>query len=479
MSLPNWDSYSVRQPTPALGMSGGVQKRGVVQFRMPRYPLALISTDVLQEGEDLHLFCDRVVHYGISFTSTSMEQKIGRVDRVSSLNARKLSRINELHESDKIQVQFPYLRDTVEVYQMNRLFNRMNGFIDSLHTMEKTTSEDSRLYLDAEISESKSVPPAIETKLETPYPVMLYNKPIRQQFMKDKQQAIDALESTMVHFSELVHNCFDAESLYQKEPHRFVLTDSQYRDTITIELNHSEIPGELLLRASLKWEIDDWEQWREVNNDTVFSKLSSRLLGHPRDAGGVVVLHSEILFGINETQPEEVKRLISLLLSDVQYLNASTHADSKNHYWVPCKTNRPWLNKTSAEALLDAVPWGNHFSLGKIGQHNDTTLWTVYRGTRHQHIQLDEHNGILRLSSCACTIASYEKLRGADILAACMSFNEKHDVVGFRQVDGQIRGEVHQPVETLQIKELVFYLVVLAEACDSLEFIIEGGGDAF
>ncbi len=58
-----------------------------------------------------------------------------------------------------------------------------------------------------------------------------------------------------------------------------------------------------------------------MNDDTIFSKLSSRLLG-----------------------------LINLLLDDVQYLNTSTHADSKNHYWVPCKTNTPKI--TNADLII-------------------------------------------------------------------------------------------------------------------------------
>jgi hypothetical protein len=33
--------------------------------------LVLITTEVLQEGEDLHTFCSRVVHYGITMPVSS------------------------------------------------------------------------------------------------------------------------------------------------------------------------------------------------------------------------------------------------------------------------------------------------------------------------------------------------------------------------------------------------------------------------
>lgn len=74
----------LRQQQPVGGMFGGINQTLVRQFRMPGYPLVLISTDLLQEGEDLHTFCSSVVHYGISWMPSLMEQRVGRVDRVSS-----------------------------------------------------------------------------------------------------------------------------------------------------------------------------------------------------------------------------------------------------------------------------------------------------------------------------------------------------------------------------------------------------------
>src|ERR1019366_4157769 len=81
----------MRQQQPIGGMSGKVNRTLVQQFRMPGYPLVLISTDLLQEGEDLHTFCSSVHHYGISWTPSSMEQRTGRIDRVRSQTDRRLS----------------------------------------------------------------------------------------------------------------------------------------------------------------------------------------------------------------------------------------------------------------------------------------------------------------------------------------------------------------------------------------------------
>ena len=81
---------SLQHQNPVGRMSGTVAGRTVQQFRMPGFPLFLISTDVLQEGEDLHTFCRKVIHYGITWTPSAMEQRTGRVDRIDSLLQRQL-----------------------------------------------------------------------------------------------------------------------------------------------------------------------------------------------------------------------------------------------------------------------------------------------------------------------------------------------------------------------------------------------------
>ena len=75
---------------------------------MPGFPLALVTTDVLQEGEDLHTFCSRVIHYGITWTPSAMEQRTGRIDRIGSLFQRAFDGL-ELEPSDSDWIQVYYL----------------------------------------------------------------------------------------------------------------------------------------------------------------------------------------------------------------------------------------------------------------------------------------------------------------------------------------------------------------------------------
>jgi hypothetical protein len=130
---------------PVGGMHGTVNKTLVAQFRTPGYPLVLISTDLLQEGEDLHTFCDHVVHYGISWTSAAMEQRIGRLDRVLSLTERRFQRLERAPTADELlQVHYPHLQDTIEVLQVGRVLRRMDGFLRLMHHGLAAATEESQ-----------------------------------------------------------------------------------------------------------------------------------------------------------------------------------------------------------------------------------------------------------------------------------------------------------------------------------------------
>jgi len=135
-ALPELARYfqaTLGRQTPVGGMWGGVNGTLVRQFRMPGYPYVLVTTDVLQEGEDLHTFAAKVMHYGISWTPSAMEQRTGRVDRIGSLAHRRLAGQPKAEDSDLLQVYFPYLEETVELVQVREIFRRMNRFVELLH----------------------------------------------------------------------------------------------------------------------------------------------------------------------------------------------------------------------------------------------------------------------------------------------------------------------------------------------------------
>jgi hypothetical protein len=119
---------------PVGGMAGQINRTLVRQFRMPGYPLVLVTTELLQEGEDLHTFCSAIQHYGISWTPSAMEQRIGRIDRVRSQTDRRLGALECTPDGgQKLQVFFPHLNDTVEVLQVRRVLSRMDTFLRLVH----------------------------------------------------------------------------------------------------------------------------------------------------------------------------------------------------------------------------------------------------------------------------------------------------------------------------------------------------------
>lgn len=135
--VPDYIADRIGQQQPIAGMHGGVLRRTVSQFRMPGYPYVLVTTDVLQEGEDLHTYCDRIVHYGISWTPSAIEQRTGRVDRIGSMVQRRLEALSGTSpsENDYLQVFYPYLSDTYEYVQVGVVFKRLNRFLEMLHDL--------------------------------------------------------------------------------------------------------------------------------------------------------------------------------------------------------------------------------------------------------------------------------------------------------------------------------------------------------
>ena len=158
---------------PNGGMAGEVNQTLVGQFRMPGYPFVLVTTDLLQEGEDLHTFCSSVHHYGISWTPSSMEQRTGRIDRVRSQSDRRLGNMTRVMlPDDLLQVYFPHLEDTVEVLQVRRVLERMNTFLRLMHEgLTVPDQAERKIDLKREFAGEKTIVAQILTKLKSAFPV--------------------------------------------------------------------------------------------------------------------------------------------------------------------------------------------------------------------------------------------------------------------------------------------------------------------
>jgi len=112
-------------PMAVIGVVGGSGAHRVAtrQFRTPSLPRVVVCTDTLKEGVDLHLFCDRVLHYGVAWTSGDLEQRVGRVDRFFSQIERRLH--SEGAPPDvELQVGYPHVVSSLERGQVERVIER-------------------------------------------------------------------------------------------------------------------------------------------------------------------------------------------------------------------------------------------------------------------------------------------------------------------------------------------------------------------
>lgn len=137
------------------------------RFRMPGYPMVLVSTSVLQEGEDLHVCCDRVTHFGISGSPIGIEQKNGRVDRIGSRAQRRLLEGRTVEEAG-IRVSFPHLSESLEWYQIRDLSLSINDYLRSIHEVGTSAVADDN-SLAQTMANRLPIPPLLRDHLQSPF----------------------------------------------------------------------------------------------------------------------------------------------------------------------------------------------------------------------------------------------------------------------------------------------------------------------
>ncbi|WP_321813110.1 MULTISPECIES: helicase-related protein [unclassified Paraburkholderia] len=137
------------------------------RFRMPGYPMVLVSTSVLQEGEDLHVCCDRVTHFGISGSPIGIEQKNGRVDRIGARAQRRLLAGHPVSNAG-IHVSFPHLSESLEWYQIRDLSVSINDYLRSIHKI-RAHAVQGDLSLAATVANRVPIPSLLSNHLDSPF----------------------------------------------------------------------------------------------------------------------------------------------------------------------------------------------------------------------------------------------------------------------------------------------------------------------
>ena len=93
-------------------------------FNTPFYPQVLIATSTMQEGIDLQVECRRIIHYDLEWNPASMEQRVGRIDRINSL----ISKLREDDPGETLDVFYPYIKNTIDESIYRTLKDREKWF---------------------------------------------------------------------------------------------------------------------------------------------------------------------------------------------------------------------------------------------------------------------------------------------------------------------------------------------------------------
>lgn len=107
-------------------------------FNIPFYPQVLIATSTIQEGIDLQIECKRIIHYDLEWNPASLEQRVGRIDRINSLT----SKLREDSDDVTVDVFYPYIKNTIDesiyktVKDREKWFNLILGGAPQWDTFE-------------------------------------------------------------------------------------------------------------------------------------------------------------------------------------------------------------------------------------------------------------------------------------------------------------------------------------------------------
>jgi hypothetical protein len=306
--LPTYIANQLHPLSPVLGATGdNAASRSAIarKFRMPGYPRALVSTDVFQEGEDLHTFCDSVVHYGISASPIALEQKVGRVDRIGSLSHRAMGAACENYREHFIQVGFPHIRQSLEFLQVRAAARNLNDFHISLQRVDGTPGAyGAAIDMRQSLLDQSTIEPPISFKLESPFTIGQEWLAGEHYPSLEREQA--ALDARRRHCSELVDKTLRRLAA-SDVPRRNALGIITWElpDEVSMQVRGAQGNGQLILATSTPFA-------REIDNEHL---AATGVLAYLRDlqadpavrlqlpeqedgpASGVLVANAEIYAG--------------------------------------------------------------------------------------------------------------------------------------------------------------------------------------
>jgi hypothetical protein len=109
-------------------VKGGMDRdRYFLGFNTPYRPEILVSTQVGQEGIDLHRECRHIIHHDLCWNPATIEQRTGRVDRIGSKVERERLGTGQ-GAAVTLEIGVPYLAATYDERMFEELYRRAQLF---------------------------------------------------------------------------------------------------------------------------------------------------------------------------------------------------------------------------------------------------------------------------------------------------------------------------------------------------------------
>ena len=470
-------SQMLNPVAPIIGASGETVSSRSAQarkFRMPGYPLALISTDVFQEGEDLHTFCDSVMHYGLSGSPVSIEQKTGRVDRVGSKAQRRLLSLSDgddVTDEKLIQVSFPFVRESIEILQVRQLCHNINAFIESLHNVgsEKIDIQDV-INTEQAFKDRSAIPEQIRRPLASPYvPSVTEKSPKlnREKYIDEQGAHTDRI---LRHIEKILKERFGRPVLGAEGLHLPYPDGSE--KPITISLRSARASGEILLCAEVSDTAINLAEMdlRQLRNQMLVRSWNTfhRTYAVETAISQFQLYHdAELLIGdAHSTTASEVDR----------FFERFTQQHNPSDYQKPTSTQT--LNYWSHAAVKNSADFGQWTAEVTDFEYDDCLGLTFTFGdkgwTRTHYIKIFETQGRCIFLAQAATPEIVKDLNNVDQLVKLTWQRNKHiDIVEFMlDEDSALMGRAIHPIEGMTYKEFLYCAYTLAVSTDRLEFLI-------
>lgn len=451
---------------PVVGATGETSGRSAQarNFRMPGYPLILISTNVFQEGEDLHTFCDSVLHYGLSSSPVSIEQKIGRVDRVGSQAQRRLQELKTSPNKDQfIQVSFPFVRESIEALQVRQLCRNINEFIDSFDKDRQNTAKNDEVNIQ-NVSDTSKIPELTKKLLKSPYEPddSKLEGECRAEDVKRQSEDAKRIEDNI---DKLLKKHFDCkESVLKRDKVSLPRSNRE----LSVGLRSARASGEMLLRAKYATEEELPKDIAELRKSIIEKSWRTFHRVYVEKYCSFLNRDAEILIGDEgDTTFHEIEMFFERFLQEHEKHDPNEYkrpvSDHIIGYWKQANEAR------YGQWLAEIKPFENEQHLGLKFAFGDEKNQKKREHKVRIYEAADRCIFIAQVADAKIT----QELSKEQLVRFTWERNANIDIVEFMLDDKEnLVGRAVHPIRGLDEKEFLYCAYTLAVEADRLEYLI-------